>query len=76
MEWLSAFLASIIRPIIQDEFKEYRKWIIDGQLQLERFKEHDKEAQELIERIANASTSEERWAHLRDLRARRAKLNI
>lgn len=76
MAFLTGLLASIIRPIIQEEIGELKDFIA---VQLQRndiYQKYDLEAQEIIEQIAKANTSEERWAYVRRLKETRAKLNL
>lgn len=42
----------------------------------EIYKQYDQEAQQIINQIAAANTSEERWAYVEKLKASRAKLGI
>ena len=62
--FLTGLLASILRPIIQDEFIKLKSDLVKMWGRNERFKEYDQQAQVLMEQMANASTSEERWALL------------
>jgi hypothetical protein len=74
MAWLSGLLASIIRPILQEELRGLKAFAFDQYQRLESYKKFEQEAADLIERAAKATTSEERWAHVERLRASRARL--
>lgn len=75
MLWLQSLLASIIRPIIQEELSSLKAFAFDQYSQLESYKKWDLEAEEHIKKIAEATTSEERWAHVRRLQSARPKFN-
>jgi len=72
MAWLTSFLTSlladIIRPIIREEIQGLKNFIDNQVGRKEIYEKYDREAQELIERMASASTSEERWAILQELK--------
>lgn len=73
--WLTTLLASIIRPIIEDEIAKLKAHLIT-QFELNRaFDQYDQEAQKLMEEMANASTSEERWAILQKIKNARTRLS-
>lgn len=76
MEFLTGLLASIIRPIIQDEIAKLKDYLAVQFQRNEIYDKYDKEALELIEQIAKANTSEERWAYVAKLKAKRASLNL
>ena len=76
MNALVELLASIIRPIIVSEFDKFRVAILEQIKRNDIYEKYDLEAQQLIEQIAKANTSEERWAYVAKLKDRRAKLNI
>lgn len=73
--FLAAVLGPIIRPIIREEIAELKDFISKQVVRLETYKKYDVEAQELIEQIAKANTSEERWAYVAKLKAKRPMLN-
>lgn len=68
-------LASIIRPILVAEFQKLKDELLSQIKQKEIYEKYDLEAQQLIEQIAKANTSEERWAYVAKLKSSRAKLN-
>ena len=74
MAFLQGLLASVIRPIIQEELKELKEFATEGYQQLESYKRHDLEAEQLIKDAELATTTEEVKAHLRRLRESRAGL--
>jgi hypothetical protein len=74
MEWLTGLLASIIRPIIEEELRDLKAWAFMQSERMRRYEQIDKEAEELIKSMANATTAEERWAHLRRLQSLRASV--
>lgn len=74
MEFLTGLLASIIRPIIQEELAELKAWAFMQAKRLETYEKHDREAEELILAAEKATTPEEVKAHLRKLREARAHL--
>mgnify|MGYP006308515107 CR=1 FL=1 len=74
MAFLQGLLASVIRPIIQEELKELKEFAQEQHQQLESYKRHDLEAEQLIKAAETATTTEEVKAHLRRLRDSRAKL--
>ena len=76
MTWLAAFLGSIIRPIIQEEFLALKKDLSDSLAQKKKFEKYDQEAAELQEDMANASTPEERYAILQRIKNARASINV
>lgn len=76
MNFLTALLSSILRPIIQEELKELKDWAFKQSVKLETFKSYDEKARKHIEAIEKASTPEEVKAHLRRMYADRAKLNL
>ena len=71
--FLQGLLASVIRPIIQEELKELKQFAQEQYQQLESYKRHDLEAEELIKAAELATTTEEVKAHLRRLRESRAR---
>ena len=73
--FLSSILGPIIRPIIQEELENFKSWVVDQWMRREAYQKYDDEAQALMEEMANASTSEERYAILQKLRNARALLN-
>ena len=75
MLWLQALLEGIIRPIIQDEIQSLKAFAFNQHSQLESYKKWDLEAEEHIKKIAEATTAEERWAHVRRLQSSRPKFN-
>lgn len=72
--FLTGLLAKIIRPIIQAELAEFAQFITNAVERRKAFEKYDKEAQELLEEMASASTSEERWAVLQKFKNARAEL--
>lgn len=79
MPWLTNFLtgllSSIIRPIIQEELGKLKLHIADSIERKRIYEKYDREAQELISAMAEASTSEERYAILSRIRNARAVLD-
>jgi hypothetical protein len=73
--FLTALLSSIIRPIIQAELEKLKAHISELFHENQKFKEFDKEVDVYMPMLANASTSEERWALVQDLKNKRARLN-
>jgi hypothetical protein len=74
MDWLTSLLAAIIRPIIQEELRDLKAWAFLQSERLKQYEKIDQEAEELIQAMAQATTAEERWAHLRRLQSLRASL--
>ena len=74
--WLTGLLASVIRPIIEEEFKLQLNRLEELYKKNQRWNEYDKEVEKYLPALAGASTSEERWALLADLKAHRAKLDL
>lgn len=72
--FLMGLLAKIIRPIIEEQVKELKDFIVVSVERRQAFEKYDKEAQQLAEEMANASTSEERWAVLQKFKNARAGL--
>lgn len=75
MEFLTGLLASIIRPIIQKEIADLKDYIAKLYQRNEKWNEYDKELEKYLPALAGASTSEERWALLADLKSRRPRLD-
>lgn len=75
MNPLVELLASIIRPVLVDEFTKLKNEFLAVMKQKEIYDKYDLEAQQIIEQIAKANTSEERWAYVAKLKSSRAKLN-
>lgn len=79
MTWLTSFLtgllSDIIRPIIQDELKELKDFAIKNYDRLKTYEKFDAEAYELTKSMAEASTSEERYAILSRIKDARAVIN-
>lgn len=75
MAWLTSLLASIIRPIIREEFQRLTLMVRDSIERKRIYEKHDKEAAELQEEMAAANTSEERYAILQKIKNSRARLN-
>lgn len=73
--FLTGLLSSIIRPIIQEELKDLKEFALEQYERLQSFERIDAESLELITAAENATTTEEVKAHLRNLKATRAKLN-
>lgn len=76
MEFLTSLLASIIRPIIQEELQALKVFFLEQYQRNEVYEKYDREAEELIEAANKATTTEEVRAHLRKLKETRAKLNV
>ena len=76
MTFLMGLLASIIRPIIQEEIANLKAYISEQYQLNKKFEGYDKEVVELIEAAENATTTEEVWAHVRRLKEHRARLNL
>ena len=74
MDLLTGFLANLIRPLIREEIEGLKTFIAESVAQRSRFKEFDKEADELITQAQQATTTEEVHALLSRLNAARAKL--
>lgn len=74
MNFLTSLLASIIRPIIQEELNDLKAWVIQNMAQADKFKEYDEIVERHINLIEQATTPEEVKAHVRRLYADRAKL--
>lgn len=74
MEWLTALLADIIRPIIREELAQLKLFIQTQYQRNEIYERIDRESEELISAALQASTPEEVKAHLRKLKATRAEL--
>jgi hypothetical protein len=72
--WLTNLLASIIRPIIQGEIENLRAFLVTQYRINRAYAKYDEEAQKLMEEMANASTSEERWAILQKIKNARASI--
>ena len=72
--FLAGLLAKIIRPIIQEEIEKIAQVIRNSVERRKAFEKFDKEAQELVQEMADASTSEERWAVLQKFKNARADL--
>lgn len=64
MNFITSLLASVLRPIIREQFEELKVFLANQWVRREAFRRYDQEATELMEQMANASTSEERWAIL------------
>lgn len=60
MQFLTGLLASIIRPIIQNELNALKKWIANELDKKMGIREEGIKARELKEELANANTNEER----------------
>jgi phosphopantothenoylcysteine synthetase/decarboxylase len=77
--FLSGLLASIIRPIIQEQIEALKGWILDvvqtNVARKDSYDKHDKEAEEIIAAAEKATTTEEVKAHVRRLKDIRAKLH-
>ena len=74
--WLQGLIATAIRPIIREELGELKLFMTNQWLQKKNFEKYDQEAMELINAAEQATTTEEVKAHLRRLRAIRARLNL
>lgn len=66
MPFLTGLLASIIRPIIQEQILGLQNWIKDEVMNKKIYEEHDKIKLTLVEGMAEASTKEERYAMLQN----------
>lgn len=76
MEFLTGLLASIIRPLLREEIEKLKDFIVEREDRKEAFIEFDREADELIEAAGKATTTEEVKAHLRRLKATKARLKL
>jgi len=76
VNFLTSLLSSILRPIIQQEFNELKKWLKESYLENEKFKEFDSIAMENISAMESATTPEEVKAHARRIYQERARLNL
>lgn len=76
MEFLTGLLASIIRPLLKEQLEELKDYLAVQFQRNEIYDKYDAEAQELIESINKATTTEEVRAHVRRLKETRAKLNL
>jgi hypothetical protein len=79
MAFLTSFftglLSDILRPLIREEFAKAKLHIIDAVERKRSYEKYDREAEELIKQMAEASTSEERYAILGRIKNARASLN-
>lgn len=79
MSWLTSFLtsliASVVRPIIEDAIKDLIQYLENQYLRKKDYERFDEEAVELSEAMAEASTSEERYAILQRIKSASPKLN-
>lgn len=73
--FLTGLLSSILRPILEDLFKELRLEVMDSINRTNAYKKYDDEAVELSKAMADATTSEERYAILGRIQDARAVLN-
>jgi hypothetical protein len=77
MVWLTSFLtgllSSIIRPILEDMFADLKLEIADSVDRKRTYEKYDIQAQDLTLKMANASTSEERFAILQQIKNARPK---
>ena len=73
--FLTGLLSSIIRPILVEELGKLKLHITDSVERRAIYEKYDKESLELIEQANQATTTEEVRAHLRQLKAARAKLD-
>lgn len=71
---MTGLLASIIRPIIQEEMAKLIAQINELYKENKAYAEFDKEVEIYAPKLAEAGTSAERWALLQDLKDKRAKL--
>jgi len=74
--FLTSLLSSIIVPIIDKKFNELLGFLKEQNSRLDIYKKADEEAIALIDQIAKANTSEERWAYVHKLKERRAGLGL
>jgi hypothetical protein len=77
MAWLTSFLtgllSSIIRPILEDLFASLKLELMDSMDRKRSYEKFDVEAQELTLKMASASTAEERFAILQQIKNARPK---
>ncbi len=73
MSWLITLLGSIIRPIIREEFANLKLMIRDSMERTRIYEQYDRERDDLTKEMAEASTSEERWAILQKIKNARPK---
>ena len=76
MAFLTSLLASIIRPIIEEQFAKLFDHLEKQSARLDIYKKYDEEAIALIDQVAKANTSEERWAYVHKLKEKRAGLGL
>lgn len=74
--WLQGLIAAALRPIIVEEIRNLKLFMISQWERKEAFEKYDQEAMELISAAEKATTTEEVKAHLRKLRSVRARLNL
>lgn len=73
--FLTGLLADVLRPIIREELGKVKEEIISSIERKDAFGEYDAEVNELMKEMANASTSEERWAVLQKFKNARARVH-
>ena len=74
IKFVTGLLSDIIRPILQEELAALKLQIQDSIERKRTYEKYDREADVLIKQIAEATTSEERWAHVRRLQDSRAAI--
>lgn len=66
-KFLTGLLSDIIRPILREELQAIKNYYATEKQRLKDFEKHDAESQVFIKEMADASTSEERYAILQKL---------
>lgn len=66
--FFQGLMAKAIEPIIRDELAKFRVYVQESLEKRKAFEAYEKETEKLTKEMAEASTSEERWAILQKIK--------